>query len=217
MSLRHKTPPFSSPACGVICIRRLLVALVAAAIRRRRRPTKPRRAVPSPTHLRRPSAPCPTPTNSWELKRLHPGGLATDWLDKLRGQLFVSDSPATTHEHYLQVRMGRVVVVGRGEGEGEGRRVRGKRMSSASLSVLPACFIKPLNSAFWRADENKTKRNTKVVRTTVEPTRRAPGAALDAYEYTARHHHYAAAAAPAAKFTYDLSPMQVRDLDVIWM
>jgi hypothetical protein len=39
----------------------------------------------------------------WELKKLHPGGLTTDWLDKMHDQLFFSDSAQHTHEHYIQV------------------------------------------------------------------------------------------------------------------
>ncbi|GBF88082.1 disulfide-isomerase [Raphidocelis subcapitata] len=45
----------------------------------------------------------PSPRKLWELKKLHPGGLTSDWLDKMAGQLFRSDSPQHTHEHWLQV------------------------------------------------------------------------------------------------------------------
>ncbi len=42
-------------------------------------------------------------TSSWELKKLHPGGLSHDWMDKMHDQLFFSDHVQHTHEHYLQV------------------------------------------------------------------------------------------------------------------
>jgi hypothetical protein len=40
------------------------------------------------------------------LQRLHPAGLSPDWADKLHDQLFVSEHTQSTHEHYLQVRLG---------------------------------------------------------------------------------------------------------------
>ena len=61
-----------------------------------------------------------------------------------------------------------------------------------------------------KTTNNKQRPKKKVVTTTIEPTRRAKGAAYDAYEYTARSHTYLSDATPAAKFTYDLSPIQVR-------
>ena len=61
-----------------------------------------------------------------------------------------------------------------------------------------------------KTTNNKQRPQKKVVTTTIEPTRRAKGAAYDAYEYTARSHTYLSDATPAAKFTYDLSPIQVR-------
>jgi len=45
----------------------------------------------------------PPQPGSWELKKLHPGGLNKDWLDKMHDQLFFSDHVQHTHEHYLQV------------------------------------------------------------------------------------------------------------------
>lgn len=45
----------------------------------------------------------PTPRKYLELKRLHPRGLNVDWLDKLQGAEFYSQSPQDTHEHYMQV------------------------------------------------------------------------------------------------------------------
>ncbi|KAI8473082.1 MAG: protein disulfide isomerase [Monoraphidium minutum] len=92
----------------------------------------------------------PSPRKLWELKRLHPGGLSNDWLDKLHDQLFFSDSAQHTHEHYLQV-----------------------------------------------------------VATTIEPNPRSRNSWYDSFEYTAHSHTYVADATPAAKFTYDMSPIQV--------
>ncbi|KAI8472288.1 MAG: protein disulfide isomerase [Monoraphidium minutum] len=92
----------------------------------------------------------PSPRKLYELKKLHPGGLLPDWLDKMAGQFFFSDSAQHTHEHYLQV-----------------------------------------------------------VTTTIEPARAARGAAYDAYEYTVHSHTYISDHPPTAKFTYDLSPIQV--------
>lgn len=37
------------------------------------------------------------------LQRLHPLGLSSDWLDKLKEQRFYSLNTQHTHEHYLQV------------------------------------------------------------------------------------------------------------------
>jgi hypothetical protein len=48
-----------------------------------------------------------------------------------------------------------------------------------------------------------------VVTTTIEPKRHTRGSAYDAYEYTAHSHTYMSDATPTAKFTYDLSPIQV--------
>lgn len=50
-----------------------------------------------------------------------------------------------------------------------------------------------------------------VVLTTVEPARHAAAGRFDAYEYVAHSHAYTAAdgAAPAAKFSYDMSPVQI--------
>ncbi|WIA40888.1 hypothetical protein OEZ86_004551 [Tetradesmus obliquus] len=45
----------------------------------------------------------PSPTKYHALKKLHPLGLNSDWLDKLKGQQFFSTSPQHTHEHYMQV------------------------------------------------------------------------------------------------------------------
>jgi len=49
-----------------------------------------------------------------------------------------------------------------------------------------------------------------VVRTTVEPVHGKQGSAYDAYEYIAHSHTYMSDNQPTAKFTYDLSPIQVR-------
>ncbi|KAF8062775.1 PDIL5-4 [Scenedesmus sp. PABB004] len=92
----------------------------------------------------------PTPHKLYELKKLHPLGLSADWLDKLAGQSFVSDSPQSTHEHYMQV-----------------------------------------------------------VRTTIVPRGGGRGGGYDAYEYNAHSHTYHSDNQPTAKFTYDLSPIQV--------
>lgn len=45
----------------------------------------------------------PSPQKYHMLRRLHPLGLNKNWLDKLQGQNFFSESPQHTHEHYLQV------------------------------------------------------------------------------------------------------------------
>lgn len=50
-----------------------------------------------------PSPPTRPPLGSAELRKLHPLGLTPDWLDKMHEQLFFSDHPQHTHEHYLQV------------------------------------------------------------------------------------------------------------------
>lgn len=48
-----------------------------------------------------------------------------------------------------------------------------------------------------------------VVRTTIEPLHGGQGSNYDAYEYNARSHTYISDHQPTAKFSYDLSPMQV--------
>jgi hypothetical protein len=48
----------------------------------------------------------PSPQGYHQLQRLHPMGLNPDWLDKLKGRTFSSDSLEHTHEHYLKVRRG---------------------------------------------------------------------------------------------------------------
>jgi hypothetical protein len=50
-----------------------------------------------------------------------------------------------------------------------------------------------------------------VVLTTVEPARHAAAGRFDAYEYVAHSHTYSAAggASPSAKFSYDMSPIQI--------
>ena len=45
----------------------------------------------------------PTPRKYYALRKLHPMGLSPEWLDKMAGQMFFSDHPQHTHEHYLQV------------------------------------------------------------------------------------------------------------------
>jgi hypothetical protein len=45
----------------------------------------------------------PTARKFGELRKLHPLGLKSDWLDKLSSQVFLSDHPQHTHEHYMQV------------------------------------------------------------------------------------------------------------------
>lgn len=92
----------------------------------------------------------PTPWKYHLLERLHPLGLSADWLDKLHEQIFTSDHPQHTHEHYMQV-----------------------------------------------------------VLTTIEPRRGGKGAQYDAYEYTAHSHTYISDQQPSAKFTFDLSPIQI--------
>ena len=37
------------------------------------------------------------------LAYMHPLGLADDWADKLKGQVFVGDNTGVTFEHYMQV------------------------------------------------------------------------------------------------------------------
>jgi hypothetical protein len=44
----------------------------------------------------------------------------------------------------------------------------------------------------------------------VEPVHGKQGSAYDAYEYIAHSHTYMSDNQPTAKFTYDLSPIQVR-------
>jgi hypothetical protein len=46
----------------------------------------------------------PSPQGYFQLQRLHPMGLNPDWLDKLKGRTFDSESLEHTHEHYLKVR-----------------------------------------------------------------------------------------------------------------
>ncbi len=48
-----------------------------------------------------------------------------------------------------------------------------------------------------------------VVLTTIEPRHSRHAGTYDAYEYTAHSHTYQADSIPAAKFTYDLSPIQI--------
>jgi hypothetical protein len=49
-----------------------------------------------------------------------------------------------------------------------------------------------------------------VVMTSIEPKGHRKGAGYDAFEYTAHSHTYMSDSQPTAKFTYDLSPIQVR-------
>lgn len=46
----------------------------------------------------------PSPQGYHQLQRLHPLGLHPDWLDKLKGRTYTSESLEHTHEHYLKVR-----------------------------------------------------------------------------------------------------------------
>ena len=48
-----------------------------------------------------------------------------------------------------------------------------------------------------------------MVLTTVEPRGGHKGSAYDAYEYTVHSHTYQSDTIPTAKFTYDLSPVQI--------
>lgn len=50
---------------------------------------------------------------------------------------------------------------------------------------------------------------TQVVMTTVEPRHRPAAGLFDAYEYTIHSHTYETDAIPAAKFSYDMSPIQI--------
>jgi hypothetical protein len=45
----------------------------------------------------------PSPRKLRTLARLHPGGLVSDWADKLIGLKFFSSQPEVTHEHFLQL------------------------------------------------------------------------------------------------------------------
>lgn len=45
----------------------------------------------------------PSPRRRAALAHLHPLGLADDWADKLRGQVFTDESNGITYEHYMQV------------------------------------------------------------------------------------------------------------------
>ena len=45
----------------------------------------------------------PSPKRMRTLARLHPGGLAKDWADKLADQSFLSQQAEYTHEHFIQV------------------------------------------------------------------------------------------------------------------
>jgi hypothetical protein len=51
---------------------------------------------------------------------------------------------------------------------------------------------------------------SQVVMTSIEPKGGRKGAGYDAFEYTAHSHTYMSDSQPTAKFTYDLSPIQVR-------
>jgi hypothetical protein len=45
----------------------------------------------------------PSPRRMQTLARLHPGGLAKDWSDKLADKTFLSPFPEYTHEHFIQL------------------------------------------------------------------------------------------------------------------
>ena len=45
----------------------------------------------------------PSPKRMKTLARLHPGGLAKDWADKLQSLSFISQQPEYTHEHFIQL------------------------------------------------------------------------------------------------------------------
>ena len=57
-------------------------------------------------------------------------------------------------------------------------------------------------------------RPLQVVLTTIEPQDGHKNNAYDAYEYTAHSHTFVSDDVPSCKFTYDLSPIQVRWRDV---
>lgn len=44
----------------------------------------------------------PSPRKEAALRQLHPLGLRTDWQDKMQGQMFLSERPHDTHEHFMQ-------------------------------------------------------------------------------------------------------------------
>jgi hypothetical protein len=97
----------------------------------------------------------PSPKRLKALARLHPGGLSSDWADKLKDTTFKSLQVEATHEHFMQL-----------------------------------------------------------ILTTVEPAREGKFASYDAYEYTVQSHSYVRedGSIPAAKFSYQTSPIQVRSL-----
>lgn len=48
----------------------------------------------------------PSPNRYRHLQKLHPLGLQKDWADKLQSKNFMSMAPQSTHEHFMQVRLG---------------------------------------------------------------------------------------------------------------
>ncbi|KAK9919161.1 hypothetical protein WJX75_009797 [Coccomyxa subellipsoidea] len=62
---------------------------------------------------------------------------------------------------------------------------------------------------FSRAAKATFEHYMQVVLTTIEPFKHRPELSYDAYEYTVHSHTYDTTEIPAAKFTYDLSPIQI--------
>ncbi|CAL5224040.1 g6662 [Coccomyxa viridis] len=62
---------------------------------------------------------------------------------------------------------------------------------------------------FSRAQKATFEHYMQVVLTTIEPSKTRQDLSYDAYEYTVHSHTYDTAEIPSAKFTYDLSPIQI--------
>ncbi|BDA51659.1 probable endoplasmic reticulum-Golgi intermediate compartment protein [Coccomyxa sp. Obi] len=62
---------------------------------------------------------------------------------------------------------------------------------------------------FSRAAKATFEHYMQVVLTTIEPSKHRPELSYDAYEYTVHSHTYDTTEIPAAKLTYDLSPIQI--------
>jgi hypothetical protein len=169
----------------------------------------------------------PTPRKFHQLKRLHPMGLDPNWMDKLHEQLFFSDHPQHTHEHYLQVGpychallpCCECILVARAAAWT--RLLVDAAMDECAMHshVLTCCSSSRGDSSVRhhlqtcqpvrQAPIAVMLLALQVVLTTVQPKDGHRGGVYDAYEYIAHSHTYMSDAVPTAKFTYDLSPIQI--------
>ena len=120
------------------------------------------------------------------LELYHPMGLTEDLADKMQGANFYSKNQRTTFEHYMQVRIGcycsRNVIAA----------AHSAQCVSKSVTCSNACAV-----------------CIQVVLTSVEPSQKNHEASFDAYEYTVHSHLYNTDDVPTAKFSYDMSPIQI--------